>query len=59
VSRASCRRRSRCRPEDARTTADTVRNLIHCLKTHLAEIDLNEAAGCVGFTTEGSLEIPH
>jgi hypothetical protein len=45
--------------EDARTTADTVRNLIRCLKTYLAEIDLNQAAGCLGFTTEGSLEIPH
>ena len=38
--------------EDARTTADTVRDLIRCLTTYLTEAEMGQAAGGLGFTCD-------
>lgn len=36
--------------EDARTTADTVRNIVRCVSTYLVEAELGQATGCLVFT---------
>ncbi len=38
--------------EDARYTAQTVRNLIRCLTTYITEVELGDAAGYLGYTCD-------